>query len=300
MISMEIYSYTVKDKDFEKIMGTEPTTGKKENVIKMISDSYSSHMLFIDTDTKNLTFRRAQDDKPYFVTIKGICEVTNGVLHNRIYKKVKSLADKNDKGKTVKRSKILLEKDDFNDNFTSQVEALYVTYKNKEGVEKLVKEIKNPYAYGTRLTPVKVSEDDLLRLSVSSLYFTNERLYSEIKEGEEDFEGRTTGFNQLKENDRRMSFLALDVDNTKTSISDRHKTIPFNHSIATTSKADNLYKYRIIIPLNKPTAVKDDVEYKGIMKILEVEMGMIYGEIDKNALLRTQVIGYPKSAEKLL
>ncbi len=44
--------------------------------------------------------------------------------------------------------------------------------------------------------------------------------------------------------------LALDIDNSEISIDDMHEFLECKHIIATTSNSDNLYKFRLLLPVN--------------------------------------------------
>lgn len=62
------------------------------------------------------------------------------------------------------------------------------------------------------------------------------------------------------------SFVVLDVDTTTVSITDRHAELlaeGLTHIVATTSDPTNMYKYRILFPLDRPVT---DMEYRLLVR----------------------------------
>ena len=78
-----------------------------------------------------------------------------------------------------------------------------------------------------------------------------------------------------------ISFIALDVDKADLDIQTLHNYLKgvYNHYIATTSNKENLYKYRILLPLSNVISI-DEIIWKKVMKeisnILTVDINLDY------------------------
>jgi len=89
------------------------------------------------------------------------------------------------------------------------------------------------------------------------------------------------------------SWVALDVDNTETSIYEMHDILgDYNHHICTTSDKENVYKYRILLEFNKIVDLQP-TEWKSFGKELCKELGI---DIDMATFTKSQIMfGYKDS-----
>lgn len=89
------------------------------------------------------------------------------------------------------------------------------------------------------------------------------------------------------------SWVALDVDNTETSIYEMHDIMQdYNHIICTTSDRENIYKYRILLEFNKIVDLQP-TKWKAFGRELAKELGI---EIDMATFTKSQIMfGYKNS-----